>query len=100
MEVSNLVREALRDFGTFKSEPEFHFPDLRKAAPGAELSAFAGNLDLRFVNVINQAGNESPLLYTLPIIHIPSNASGCSPLDTSSSNSWSPGRLRKKSSFF
>ncbi len=55
MEVSNLVQEALRDFAAFKNETGFIFPDLRSQFAGvAEIAAFAGILDFRFANVVNQ----------------------------------------------
>jgi hypothetical protein len=65
MEVTDLMREAMRDYELYKNEPGFIFPDVRREFSGdpVDLASFAANLDMRFVNVVNQARADMSSIY-------------------------------------
>ena len=96
MDVSEVIQEAYRDYETLSRDPDVLPTDVRAAYSTAEqVGPFAATLDMRFVNVLNQVRLRA-CAHRLRMIN--TSLFACSPLATSSSSKWLPGRRKRRNS--
>ena len=60
MEITETIQSAYHDYDMLARDPDYHPTDTRALfVKSGDIDAFAGTLDMRFVNVVNQVGRNT-----------------------------------------